>query len=68
MSDYQQIPGSIRSLLATKSQTWTKNAADLATQYAARCDDANQRLRRCAEYLRRGIDGRRSIWRIASPI
>jgi hypothetical protein len=55
MSDYQQIPGSIRSLLATKSQTWTNHAADLAAQYAVLCDDANQRLRRCAEYLRRGM-------------
>lgn len=55
MSDYQQIPGSIRSLLATKSQTWTNHAADLATQYAQLCDDTNQRLRRCAEYLRRGM-------------
>jgi len=55
MSDYQQIPGSIRSLLATKSQTWTQHAVDLATQYALLCDETNQRLRRCAEYLRRGM-------------
>src|SRR5580704_1288388 len=51
MSAYQQIPGNIRSLLATKARTWTDHAADLATQYAAMCDETNQRLRRCSEYL-----------------
>jgi hypothetical protein len=55
MSLYQQIPGNIRSLLATKAQRWTDHAADLANQYAAMCDETNQRLRRCTEYLRRGM-------------
>jgi len=41
-------------LLATKAQTWTGHTADLATQYAALCDETNERLRRCADYLRRG--------------
>ncbi len=55
MSDYQQIPGSIRSFLATKAQTWNDHTADLATQYWMLCDETNERLRRCAEYLRRGM-------------
>ena len=56
MSDYQQIPGSIRSFLATSARTWTEHSADLATVYATLCDETNERLRRCAEYLRRGMD------------
>jgi hypothetical protein len=55
MSDYQRIPGNIRSLLATKAQPWTDQTADLARQYAALCDETNQRLRRCADYLGHGM-------------
>ena len=55
MSDYQHIPGGIRSFLATKAQTWSEHSINLATQYAILCDQTNQRLRRCAEYLRLGM-------------
>jgi hypothetical protein len=55
MSDYQRVPGNIRSFLATTARVWTDHTAELARQYAALCDETNQRLRRCADYLARGM-------------
>ena len=55
MSDYQQIPEAIRSVLAVDGAGAEEELADLAGNYATLCRDANDRLRRCADYLRRGM-------------
>jgi hypothetical protein len=55
MADYEEIPEAIRSFLATQGHPWSEDLTDLAQSYAALCREANQRLRRCADYLRRGM-------------
>lgn len=55
MSDSQKITDSIRAFLAIKERTWNDDLPDLASSYAALCREANDRLRRCADYLRRGL-------------
>lgn len=55
MADYEEIPEAIRSFLATEGHPWSEDLGDVASSYAALCREANQRLRRCADYLRRGM-------------
>ena len=55
MADYEEIPETIRSFLATEGHPWSEDLTDVAQSYAALCREANQRLRRCADYLRRGM-------------
>lgn len=59
MIDYKQTPELIRSFLAATDAAgqrgWNDETADLATSYSAFCAEANERLRRCAEYLHRGM-------------
>lgn len=55
MADYEEIPEAIRSFLAIEGHPWSEDLADVAQSYAALCREANQRLRRCADYLRRGM-------------
>jgi hypothetical protein len=59
MVDYKEIPELIRAFLAASDGTgqrgWDEDTADLAVSYAALVKDANDRLRRCGEYLRRGM-------------
>jgi hypothetical protein len=55
MADYEEIPEAIRSFLATEGHPWSEDLSDVASSYAALCREANQRLRRCADYLRRGM-------------
>ena len=55
MADYEEIPETIRSFLATEGHPWSEDLSDVAVTYASLCREANQRLRRCADYLRRGM-------------
>jgi hypothetical protein len=59
MVDYKEIPELIRAFLAASDPTgqrgWNDETADLAASYISLVKDANERLRRCADYLRRGM-------------
>jgi hypothetical protein len=55
MSDYQQTVDRVRAFVAGADQTRTDDLADLASAYAEQCRDANARLRRCVDFLRRGL-------------
>ena len=53
--DYNEVVDDIRSFLAAADQTRTDGLHDLAGAYARLCREANERLRRCGDYLRRGM-------------
>lgn len=55
MAGHQEIPEAIRSFLATEGHPWSEDLTEVATVYAALCREANDRLRRCEDYLRRGM-------------
>jgi hypothetical protein len=55
MPDHQEIPETIRTFLATPGHPWSHDLSDVATAYTALCREANERLRRCGDYLRRGM-------------
>jgi hypothetical protein len=53
--DQQQVVADIRSFLHSSDQTVTDSLRQLAKAYNAACQDANQRLRRCADFLQQGL-------------
>ena len=55
MAAYQEIPEAILSYLATPGHPWSEDLTDVAASYGALCREANDRLRRCADYLGRGM-------------
>lgn len=55
MSDYQKVSDAIRACLAASELTWSDELPDLAANYAMFCREANERLRRCAEFMRKGL-------------
>ena len=55
MSDPQHIVDQIRAVMSATDQTKSPELVELASEYAALCKDANGRLRRCIDYLRRGL-------------
>jgi len=55
MADYQQIADRVRAFVAGADQTRSASLADLAASYAQLCQETNDRLRRCVDYLRRGL-------------
>src|SRR6185312_12112277 len=55
MADYHEIPEAIRAFLATEGHPWSEDLTEVAQAYARLCREANERLRRCADYLRRGM-------------
>ena len=54
-ADPQHIVDKIRAFVAAADQTLTPDLKDLAVDYATHCNDANARLRRCVDHLRRGL-------------
>lgn len=54
-ADPQHIVDQIRAFVAAADQTLTPNLADLSADYATHCTEANARLRRCVDHLRRGL-------------
>jgi hypothetical protein len=55
MTDPHEIVDDIRAVLASVDQTRSDRLAELARAYAAACKECNDRLRRCGDYLRRGM-------------
>ncbi len=53
--DHSRIVDEIRSLLQSDDQTYRERLKDLAEAYAACCDETNRRLRRCEDFLQRGL-------------
>lgn len=56
MDDYQRLVDDIRSWLHAPDPARTTALRDLAQDYSEKCRDANQRLRRCDDFLKRGLD------------
>ncbi len=54
MADYRQTIEEIRTYLASADRAPVPGLNDLASAYASLCREANGRLRRCVDYLRRG--------------
>jgi hypothetical protein len=55
MTDYRQVVDEIRSHLQGMDQTLSDRLKELAAAYGRVCEACNQRLRRCEEYLSRGL-------------
>src|SRR5437016_3892765 len=55
MAHSQQIVDEIRSFILSADQTQTDAVKQLAAAYAAAGQEAGNRLRRCADYLQRGL-------------
>jgi hypothetical protein len=50
-----EIVEQICSYLAGKDRRWSDDLSEVAVEYASLCREANDRLRRCGDYLRRGM-------------
>jgi hypothetical protein len=55
MADHQHIIDQIRAFIAAADHTKTPHLVELASEYASLCNDVNARLRKCTDYLRRGL-------------
>ena len=55
MVDYQRVVDEIRSFLQSVDQTNSDHLRELAAEYAEACKEANRRLRRCDEFLQKGL-------------
>src|SRR5713226_10194189 len=55
MVDYQRVVDEIRSFLQSNDQALTDSLKALAVEYAGACQEVNQRLRRCADFLHQGL-------------
>ncbi len=55
MPSLDDLSERIRSYLAAKDREWSQELSDTSASYAVLCRDANDRIRRCADYLRRGM-------------
>jgi hypothetical protein len=55
MPDYHRVVDEIRSFLNSNDQTYNDSLRKLAVDYAEACAEVNQRLRRCEEFLQRGL-------------
>src|SRR6516225_2446967 len=55
MINYQEVVDELRSFLDAKDQTYSDQLKATAAQYAEACQQVNQRLRRCEEFLNKGL-------------
>jgi hypothetical protein len=55
MIEYSRIVDDIRSFLCSSDQTQNEALRPLAVNYARACQEANDRLRRCEEFLQKGL-------------
>lgn len=53
--DYQPIVDEIRSFVQSVDQTLTDRIKEVAILYSQACNEVNQRLRRCDEFLQKGL-------------
>lgn len=68
MADYQRTVDDIRSFLQSSDQTFRESLRDLATAYADCCQEVNERLRRCEEFLQRGLRSEAVHFAQAEPV
>ena len=68
MTDYQRIVDDIRSFLHSSDQTQSEALKELAVAYAGACQEANQRLRRCDEFLQKGLRSEAVHFADAEPV
>lgn len=55
MVNPDEIVERIRDFLSAEERVWDEDLTDAATAYTALCREANDRSRRCADYLRHGM-------------
>ena len=55
MADYQFVVDRVRGFVTGADQTRTDALTEMAANFAELCQEANTRLRRCLDYLRRGL-------------
>jgi hypothetical protein len=55
VNDYASVVDDLRAFLQSPDQVVTEQITARATRYAQFCTEANQRLRRCEEFLRKGL-------------
>src|SRR6266851_5143854 len=53
--DYQRIVDELRSFVLSIDQTLTDRMKEVAGLYVQACNEVNQRLRRCEEFLKKGL-------------
>ncbi|HMC64682.1 MAG TPA: hypothetical protein VKI65_07070, partial [Gemmataceae bacterium] len=68
MTDYQRIVDDIRSFLHSSDQTQSEALKEMAVAYAGACQEANQRLRRCDEFLQKGLRSEAVHFADAEPV
>ncbi len=68
MTDYQRVVDEIRAFLQGTDQTLTDGLKELASLYGDACREVNQRLRRCEEYLKKGLRGEAIHYAEAEPV
>jgi hypothetical protein len=68
MADPQQVVDDIRSFLDAADQTDARRLGELAEAYAEACKAANQRLRRCDEFLKKGLRSEAIHFAQAEPV
>lgn len=68
MPDYQRAVDEIRSFLSANDQTYRAALRDLAAAYAEACAEVNQRLRRCEEFLQKGLRSEAVQYAQAEPV
>lgn len=68
MTDPQQQIDEIRSFLQASDMTLTDRLKELAQGYAEACQAANQRLRRCDEFLKKGLRSEAIHFAQAEPV
>jgi hypothetical protein len=55
MIDYADMTEAIRAFLGSTDPRQDQAMTDLAAAYATACKEANDRLRRCIDFIRRGM-------------
>src|SRR5688572_10134682 len=55
MIDYSRIVDDLRSAMGSASPEWVDFLRAAAADYSVACEEVNERLRRCGEYLRKGL-------------
>jgi hypothetical protein len=68
MTDYQRTVDELRSFLHATDQTYRDSLKKLAAEYSKACDEVNERLRRCEEYLQKGLRSEAIQFAQAEPI
>lgn len=68
MVDYQRVVDDIRSFLQSSDQSLSDRLKQLAADYAEACEEVNQRLRRCEDFLQKGLRSEAVHFAQAEPV